>query len=134
MDEIKTKQLAFLEETAAYYNSNNRAKQKLPNGNKSGGCFYTIVIDGEERGCAVGRKIADKELCERLNKMSSLPNCSPSANDVFSLLPPDLQELGSDFLVAIQTLHDYDGHWNEKGLTEQGTRHVHDIKHQFGLA
>jgi len=125
-EELKQKQLALLEETAAFYNSNNRAE------NEKGGCYYTLIVNGEERGCAIGRKIADKSLCEKFNLMGGR-NYSPSVKQVFYMIPFELQELGINFLTSIQSLHDIKDNWNLEGLSERGKKYVEDIKFQYKL-
>lgn len=107
--EIKQRRLELLEETAAHFNSTNRST------NKDGGCNYYPVNSNSE-GCAIGRKIADKEICKLLDSRGHYIH----RNDAFNLLPKELQELGQEFLKRLQNLHDSEGFWDEKGLTEAG--------------
>jgi hypothetical protein len=37
------------------------------------------------------------------------------------------------FWVELQRLHDFDKHWNDKGLSELGEIKVEDMKEQFGI-
>ncbi len=113
---IKQKRLALLDETAAHFNSKNRSA--TPNG-----CFYGGI------GCAIGRKIEDKELCAKLDEKwdseqgSSVGNCA-----VFRKLPGDLRKLGQSFLRDLQLLHDTDHNWDSKGLTLDGHEAYEAIK------
>lgn len=122
MTELQQKQLAFLEETVAFYNLGNRCVTE------GGSCRY--YIEGKD-GCAIGRRIADKALCERLDNN---PNGCGVINDfIFEELPRDLRELGRKFLQEVQTLHDEKHCWTETGISEGGLAYVQDIKERFGL-
>lgn len=116
------KQRAFLDETIAFYNSTNRGTSE------GGGCKY--YVEGKE-GCAIGRKIADKELCKKLDKSKN--GSGIGLEWVFCQLPTDLQELGQDFLKAVQLLHDDSNNWNETGLSGVGTHKANLIRKDFGL-
>lgn len=123
---IKERQLAFLEETANHYNKDNRSSDKT-------GCYYspkTKGLVGKSQGCAIGRKLSE-ELAVELDKKCL--NHGVNSQKVFNLLPKEVQELGMDFLVIIQTLHDVDYNWDENGLTGTGESNVKKIKDDFEL-
>ena len=110
--ELAAKRRAFVEETAAHYNSKNRSMNT-----KNGACMYSPAHAGTE-GCAIGRKVADKNLCRTFDEQYC--NSAVSATSVFTQLPPELQELGVDFLDEVQLLHDETYYWCEGGLNASG--------------
>lgn len=121
MKSIKEKQLAFLGETANYYNSKNRAMAK----EGENLCLYT-PIKGRSKGCAIGRHIKDKKLCAKLDTMGVV-----TEKKVFKKLPKKLKKLGQDFLDAIQLLHDYRENWSKTGLSAKGKSLVKRITKQI---
>lgn len=125
MEEQQKKQLDFLNETIAHYNSKNRCEI-----NKR--CKYS-PIEGVSEGCAVGRHITDKELCKHLDDLSAKDNGSVNIKEVFDLLPKNLQELSQRFLGNIQQLHDNPYNWTETGLSIEGLNYVRHIKQIFSL-
>lgn len=122
---LKEKQLAFLQETTAFYNSTNRCVNE-----NSGGCYYYLP---DKPGCAIGRHISDKELCKKLDSGMSDKGTGVSVDEIFNQLPDDLKELGKGFLYAIQSLHDDSLNWNETGLTDTGREAVDRIRKDFNL-
>ena len=125
MTELQQKQLALLEDTVKFFNSENRCI------NQYGGCNY--YLEGKE-GCAIGRKIEDKELCKELDK--GLGPDLESAVDkisVFNRLPDNLKELGQKFLYRLQRLHDDGENWIRSGISSKGEIIVKDIKETFNL-
>lgn len=115
--ELKDKRLALLEETANHFNLKNRSTDP----EASNRCIYSGV------GCAIGRKIADKELCAKLD--SKLPKTSGVSNDeVFDQLPDDLQCLGQDYLAWVQQFHDAERNWTETGMSKEGIAYRDHIK------
>lgn len=109
---IKRRQ-ELLNDTINHYNSNNRSSSI------SGQCYYYPVSDKSE-GCAIGRLIKDKELCKDFG-------CR-NLSDVFEQIPNELQELGKEFLMELQNLHDLKENWNENGLSENGKEQAEFIR------
>jgi len=131
METLKEKQLRILNETALAYNSNTRS---VVEGNKN--CVY--FKEGHQ-GCAVGRLIADKELCKQLDicvdSNGNAKNTSVNDPRIFRELPSEVQELTIEFLSALQMLHDDIGHlfWDEDGLSINGRNRFNEIKLNFDL-
>lgn len=122
---LKEKQLDFLNETIAFYNSNNRGVGE-PGVNKS--CVYSATATSP--GCAIGRHI-DPDLAKSLDES---PTGSGIVNDpVFNKMPEKLKELTQPFLCQMQSLHDEENFWNENGLSKLGEERVKDIKKTFHL-
>lgn len=122
MTELQTKQAEFLKETIEHFNLNNR-------GMMNGKCSY-------EAGCAIGRKIADKDLCRQLDERAGPNSPDSSAIDdqvTFSRIPLELQQYGVRFLSSLQRLHDVTSNWNNDGLTMQGYNEACEIAAYFGL-
>jgi hypothetical protein len=122
MTELQQKQLAFLEETVAFYNLGNRCVQ-------GDGVTCRYHIDGKD-GCAIGRRIADKELCKHLDKFE---NTGVLERRVYDLLPESLKELGQSFLSKVQQLHDTSFYWTKTGISATGEERVIEIKEMYGL-
>ncbi len=120
MTELQTKQLALLEDTIKFFNSENRCEI-------DSGCKY---FDESKYGCAIGRLIPDKELCKRLDLLES---AGVSADIVFNQLPDNLKEYGQRFLICLQNLHDRKANWNNEGLSNDGKAAVDAIKIEFHL-
>lgn len=118
METIKSKQLAFLNETISHFNSNNRGYN-----HERGQCSYVA-------GCAIGRKLTP-ELCEKLDNDPG--DKAVSNTPIFNQLPDELKELGRDFLSDIQELHDLGSNWNETGLSYQGKKRVNAILTNYNL-
>lgn len=121
MNELQKKQLAFLEETAGFYNTDNRAL------NDTGDCVY--ISTDKSPGCAIGRHIP----AELGKKLDDAPFSGVSNDDIFNALPYSLKELTKQFLTDIQELHDTAWNWNEEGLTETGKNRVLELKKEFDL-
>lgn len=120
---LKEKQLAFLEDTIAFYNSDNR-------GTAPGytACVYSATE--KSPGCAIGRHLTP-ELAYRLDNGST---GSGIINEwVFKEMPEWLKELTQPFLQQIQALHDEENFWNETGLSNLGKQRVANIKEMFSL-
>ncbi len=114
---LKEKQLKLLVETSEHFNSGNRSVSKYNNL-----CTYGGV------GCAIGRLILEKSLCDELDKMG---DTSVYNKRIFDLLPLYLRELGEDFLGAIQDLHDNKLHWANDGMSEAGRLRFAEIKRKI---
>ena len=120
--ELQIKQLAFLEETCQHYNNTNRNYSS-----DLQSCMYAPVSDKSE-GCAISRKIADKELCKELDTLGGV-----SRDCVFELLPSELKDLEQEFLTQIQVLHDGSQFWVKNGLSERGLEKKQEIIDRFDL-
>jgi hypothetical protein len=123
MTELQQKQLAFLEDTAAFYNSGNRCLDE------HGSCMY--YLEGKA-GCAIGRHVPDKDLCRKWDAKSDL-GTGVTDDSIFDALPENLHELGQDFLNRVQDLHDSDSNWDCDGLSAIGVDQVIAIKQRFQL-
>ncbi len=121
MEDIKQKRLAFLDDTAGFYNSNNRCVTD------AGGCRY--YLKGKS-GCAIGRHIEDKKLCQEFDSNFEFMT-GVSDESIFEKLPDDLKELGVGFLAQIQILHDIRSNWDENGLSEMGNQKYESIKNEY---
>jgi hypothetical protein len=114
------KQLAFLEDTASFYNLGNRSYSPRI------GCMYAPSSE-RTPGCAIGRHLSP-ELQRKLDKMYPDFSVGISAAEAFELLPDGLKDLGRQFLSGVQALHDTDTNWNNEGLSERGEMEVEKIR------
>ena len=119
MKTINERRLEILE-----WEKNNR---NLNNRSVDGGiCKYSGPI-----GCAVGRLVDDKELCEKLDNRKD--GKGTGVRRVFNRLPDSVKELGIDFLSSIQYLHDNDCYWDDAGPNESGIHSFITIEEHFKL-
>lgn len=117
MKTLQQKQLEFLNDTVNHFNSTNRGITP-----ETLGCSY-------EHGCAIGRHL-DKKLAMKLDGCGSGYVSEP---EVFNELPEELKELGPHFLARVQSLHDSELNWTEKGLSKHGEKTVFNIKNDLNL-
>lgn len=110
----KEEKLALLEETAKAFTLETRSVKP-----ESIVCLYG------GRGCAVGRLIADKQLCARLDAFGNSDIKNPA---IWELIPEDVKEWGVDLLSNLQMLHDLEENWDSSGLTERGRQELAEIK------
>lgn len=97
----------IIDETAALYNSTNRAVVE-------GKC---VLKDNEGNKCAVGRCMMDHYLND------STPTTGPT-HGFDKFLKPEYLGHKDMFWVDLQELHDADRYWDEKGLTRTGQDYV----------
>ena len=116
MKTLKEKRQDFLNEVVNHFNLNNRA---VDCNNK---CVYSHAVNG---GCAIGRKCSE-ELANKLDFRESV-----ESDEVFPHLPKELQELGKDFLMAIQNLHDGQHYWTTNGPSIDGHRNIQRIEKDY---
>jgi hypothetical protein len=112
---VKTK-TEILEETAAFYNLNNRSVR--PDGRPDGFCMYNNP-DGKH--CAFARCCQpDKiSLLKERNTVEQLIDSGYITNVDFVLLP-EYHGHSVDFWRMVQSLHDREDYWNEFGLSQNG--------------
>lgn len=117
---ITERRAKLLAETIAYFNLNTRCISDV---NRD--CVYAPTEKSE--GCAVGRLIPDKNLCIELDKLS----LTVANERVYRHLSSDVQELGIEFLRALQRLHDNVENWTLNGLSESGKAIVETITENY---
>ena len=118
MNDLNKKRLALLTETVEHYDIYNRSF-------RDDSCFY--APGGGSEGCAIGRKIEDKELCALLDSYLKIDGKDASVHTNFDMLPDDLKQYGASFLINLQGLHDKASNWNESGISENGSEAVKRI-------
>ncbi len=117
--ELKAERLRILDDTATFYNSNNRALIGRA-------CCY-ISPDGKQR-CSIGRNVTEKEARLMQANNSSIEHIwayIPKA------IPQKLIDVGIDFLAQLQDLHDCEDYWTSNGLSLMGINKYHLIKKTF---
>jgi hypothetical protein len=125
---LQQQQLEFLEETVAFYNSKNRCVIKHSDGKET--CQY--YIEGL-LGCAIGRHVTNKNLCNNWDYGFNGISISVEDEDVMKALPKKLALLGANFLREVQCLHDKADNWNDNGISEIGLIAVSVIKRLYDL-
>jgi len=107
--------------TLLHYNLGNRSTGT----SISGACLFHHDVHG---GCAIGRHVDDEKLRRSLDEFGIDDTFTPMQR-----LPHYLTVLGSQFLLAIQLLHDYAGYWTKTGPSAKGIRAAKGIEKQFKL-
>lgn len=132
--ELKQKRKEFLEDTWKYYDedvSRRAIELKIATvdpidptkDNKLKSICKYKTSDGKK--CAIGRYIPDDKYDP------SIEGKGIGQEGVSNILPKEIMDLGDEFLVKIQLLHDCDDNWNEYGLSGQGESQVADIEDLF---
>lgn len=111
---LKKQQLKFIESELGYYIAD--PSKRSSNGNY---CFYR----NGSNTCVIGKQIPKEKYTDSLEDGYSV-----SANEIFSLLPESVQQLGIPFLQACQGIHDNEDNWTEVGLSEEGELAVSNLK------
>lgn len=119
LQEVKQKRKEFLEDTWKYYAED--VSRRAIEGNK---CKYKTE-DG--RKCAIGRHMTYDKYDP------SIEGNGITLGGVAMLIPNDILNLGLDFLVRIQLLHDCNDNWNDHGLSDHGENVVGEIERDFIL-
>ncbi len=112
----------FLLDEISHYNCENRSV--MDNGKT---CSY-MPAHANTLGCAIGRHL-EPELQVRLQRDDN----SVGESETFDMLPDWMKELGGDFLLECQALHDTEHNWNSTGLTFGGKAKVNAIISEFNL-
>lgn len=111
--ELSAQRKEFFDEMLGHYNLNNRAfilAAYGSDGKPYGSCSYSHSVNG---GCAIGRRVS-------LSCSVQLERIGGDVNHVFHHLPDWMKNLGLNFLLSIQWLHDGYTFWTETGLSEAG--------------
>lgn len=118
---IKNARRAFLADTIGFYVTGNRATVETR-------CQYATTPTSP--GCAIGRHVLNKRLCEQWDRAGSV---NVDSFGIYWNLPPSLQMLGPYFLRRAQCLHDWPGFWTETGLSEAGLAEIRAIERAYDL-
>lgn len=122
---IKNAQAALLRDTIKFYNVSNRC-------HGGGGCQYRPTEDSP--GCAIGRHVANKELCAQWDiGFDGSPGIGNWDDTEIINLGAPLAVLGREFLAGIQTLHDSITLWDSAGLSLFGREKAELLCKNFGL-
>lgn len=120
----------FLLDTVEYYSTDTNRRCVSSN---NGGCKYSPVNahkEGISEGCAIGRHLSPELQLKLDNRVGGT---SVAYDGIFEQLPEWMKELTQDFLRKIQSLHDSDEYWNEKGLSLNGKEKLKEIIIRFSL-
>jgi hypothetical protein len=122
MNEIQQKQLKILEDTFSYYTENVSRRTFSIDKNGWETCLY--FDSNTNNMCAIGRYLGDMYIPEMENK---------AVEEIFNILPDELQSLGSRFLRSIQTFHDEDSYWCDNGITNTGLAYYKRVKNNIEI-
>jgi hypothetical protein len=103
------------------------------------GCFYSPKKAGKggiSKGCMIGYHL-DACLQEKLDNLDKedmdLEGTGVDEKEIFKLLPDWMKELGQDFLIDTQSLHDKAQNWGVNELTWVGKIQLSNIIENYGL-
>lgn len=121
---MQKSKLEIIDETANFYNLNNRSSFGVT-------CLYK---NSEGKNCGVGRCLINPEEIQR--KCASLDDTSIEVLVLRGIIKDeDFKEEyrghGVEFWSAIQNLHDYEKYWTENGLSELGKVIVENLKYEI---
>lgn len=120
---IKQRQLAFLNDTAQFYNNKNRAIIKEA-GNR---CTYSSTPTSP--GCAIGRHLFSN-VSDAIGKINT-SDASVTHPEILAKLPQWMRDMEIYFLLAVQVLHDTANNWDKNGLSPEGHRNYNGIKRRY---
>ena len=111
----------YLEETVKYY-SKDPYKLRCQ---YEGSCKYSSGKKGVV-GCAIGRKLTKKnrEYFDRQYMNGIAIEDILNLDSDKKLLPVWMRNMKGTFLIGIQTLHDAEQYWDDKGLSKPGKQYV----------
>lgn len=126
--DIKQRKLAFLDDTANFYTSKNRAYNADVR-------ICTYSATETSLGCAIGRHLFT-DVCTALDPIGNIETVATTENH---LIPKWMQDMGIPFLQAMQEFHDdhwngsyaCDSNWNVNGLTDVGRENYEKIKQEY---
>ncbi len=110
---------AFLDNTVKFFNKQNLCLDE------KGDCFY---FSEKFDGCAIGRWL-EEDLAKKLDE--NLYCSGLILASIFIEIPEWMKELGQNFLVKVQGLHDNLDNWNENGLNFLGEDNKNNIYLEF---
>lgn len=125
INELSFQRVLFLGHTINFYHAKNRAIHP------DNFCVYGALENSP--GCAIG-----KHMMAENAKMLDGAGCDISVSWIYSqghkdTLPVWMQELGEQFLLKVQDIHDETYYWNDKGLSEHGIKETNLIIDAFNL-
>ena len=127
MNATKQKQKEVLDIVTKHFNSTNRSTEPAP----ILGCLY-LSDDGSK--CAVGMFIKDEYINdEDWVKAHNNDGAKYLLDPSDEILIEEYRGLGVEFWTSMQSLHDEETHWDEKGLTARGRSMVAEIKEGYDL-
>ena len=119
----KTK-IQIIRETAAYYNSSNRASNRT-----NTNCKYYICKNGEVRECAVGRCLIDSKSFKNRSYGATLTWYND--NELNMDLKPEYQGHTVTFWSDLQEFHDGSSYWNKEGLSPAGKERLNELINDY---
>jgi hypothetical protein len=117
---LRERRLAFLQDTIEYYSVDPYGRRSI---SQNILCKYR-TIDGAQ--CAIGRHIPDDKYDPKIERKSV-----DKIKNLSHYLPEHILELGLDFLVAVQKIHDNHNNWCLKGLSNYGIERVKLIERSW---
>lgn len=119
---LKERQESFLNATIEYYGKDPSKFRCLDD---YLGCRYRPIENTETKGCAIGRYLnCDTQIS--LDAIGAIDDVYLDSKE--NLLPEWMRDLGENFLMDVQTLHDTNAYWNDSGLSSKGKDWANHIK------
>jgi len=89
-----------------------------------------VYLDPDGRKCAIGALIPDGHPAQQVRM--SVTTLLEQYSDLEQLWQVETEE-DKNFLCTLQRVHDYKGHWDDKGLNAKGIQMLNDIVDEFNL-
>lgn len=117
----------MLNDVVTYYGQD---PEKLRSFSPSIGCRYNPLPNKpNSAGCAIGMYLP-KKVCLKLDRIGGVDTVFYRDPD---LLPKWMRDMGVNFLMEVQSLHDVSEFWSEKGLSGIGIERVYHIINKYKL-
>jgi hypothetical protein len=117
--DITERRRVFLDDSVAFYSQNPGELRAV---DVDAVCVYHPI--NMSPGCSIGRHYPSEILRDCAGTVYNIDE------NQFLLW---MLEMGRNYLMAVQRLHDLNKFWGEKGLSEDGMARYKDIKAEFGL-
>jgi len=125
---IEEKRMQLLQDTIYYYSMFPRCM----NYDEEGDYMYP-VFSGNTAKLNTAGDVLGRLLTPKRRNMLDMEFGEVPLEDIWSSLPKELLNLGTDFLTELCCLHDNCSFWEEKVLSEYGREFVEEIKEKFCL-
>jgi hypothetical protein len=124
MTRLQQRMRKFLNETVKYYSEDVNRRCVSDDGM----CYYSPTSAGKKgksEGCAIGRKMTPYQKGAADRKIQPVDRLAEN------LIPVELKTMPMNFLFEVQTLHDRNEYWGDKGLSEEGKSRTAGIKQKY---
>lgn len=126
--ELKKARQEFLDEMISFYSQDPVGRRSIGVDNN---CYYRHPY--EDRKCSIGRYIPDDKYDKNIEgkNVTVLMNSYNGRATFPNVLPMEIQNLGAYFLRQVQSIHDSNESWNNRGLINEGLSRKNYIENNY---